>query len=63
MQVAEKLEAPGEAFEMDLLFIPELKAVREHPDFIPLMTRLGITRYWESEGCIFTTEKVACPNR
>jgi TolB-like protein len=63
MQVAQKLEAPGEAFEMDLLFIPELKAVREHPEFIPLMTRLGITRYWESAGCIFTTEKVACPNR
>ena len=63
MQVAQMLEAPGEAFEMDLLFISDLKALREHPEFIPLMTRLGVTRYWQSEGCIFTVEKIACPTR
>ena len=62
MQVAQLLEAPGEAFEMDLLFIHELRAVREHPDFLPLMTRLGITRYWENKGCIFSVDKIACPS-
>lgn len=62
LQVAQMLEAPGEAFEMDLLFIPELQAVREHPEFLSLMTRLGITHYWESNGCIFAVEKVACPS-
>ena len=60
MRIAELLEQPGEAFEMDMLFIPQLKALRRHPDFMPLMDRLGITRYWQSEGCTWDGDKVSC---
>ncbi len=60
MRIAELLEQPGEAFEMDLLFIPELRELREHPDFMPLMDRLGITRYWRSKGCVWKSDRVSC---
>ena len=61
MQVAETLVPYGETFEMDLLFAPELKAFRQHPDFMPLLDRLGITRYWASKGCIWSGDRVICP--
>jgi DNA-binding winged helix-turn-helix (wHTH) protein/TolB-like protein len=61
MQVAETLEGVGEEFEMDLLFAPELKAFRQHPDFMPLLDRLGVTRYWASKGCIWSGDRVICP--
>ena len=62
MGIAELLENDGEPFEMDLLFAPEMKALRQHPDFMPLLVRLGITRYWASKGCIWSGDRVICPN-
>jgi hypothetical protein len=61
MAVAELLDAPGEQFEMDLLFIPELQPLRRHPDFMSLLERLRITDYWESKGCIWSGDHVSCP--
>ena len=60
MRIAELLQQPGEIFEMDMLFIPELKALRKHPDFMPLMDKLGITRYWQSKGCVWNGDRVSC---
>ena len=60
MQVANLLERPGEAFEMDLLWIPEFRSLREHPDYIGLMERLGITEYWSLHGCEFVDALVVC---
>lgn len=60
MRIAEMLEEPGEAFQMDMLFIPELKDLRRHPDFMPLMDRLGITRYWQGKGCVWNGDRVSC---
>lgn len=60
MRVAELLEGPGEAFQMDMLFISELKDLRRHPDFMPLMDRLGITQYWQSKGCIWDGDQLDC---
>jgi Tfp pilus assembly protein PilF len=62
MGIAELLENDGEAFEMDLLFAPEMKALRQHPDFMPLLVRLGVTRYWDSKGCIWSGDRVICPD-
>ena len=61
MRVAESLEGVGEAFEMDLLFAPELKAFRQHPDFMPLLERLGVTAYWQKIGCTWSGDRVICP--
>jgi len=60
MEIARLLELPGEAFEMDLLFIPELEPLRKHPDFIPLMQNLGVVAYWESVGCVWEGSQVSC---
>lgn len=61
MGVAELLENPGEAFEMDLLWIPEFAPLRRHPDFIVLMENLGIAEYWDLHGCKFVDAAVTCP--
>ena len=61
VRVAESLEDVGEAFEMDLLFVPELKAFRQHPDFMPLLDRLGVTRYWKRKNCVWSGDRVICP--
>ena len=63
MEIAWRLEQPGEIFEMDLLFVPELKAIREHPEFMSLMERLGITEYWRQNGCEFRDDRVFCDSR
>jgi len=60
MRIAKLLEQPGETFEMDMLFIPEAKDLRRHPDFMPLMDKLGITRYWQSKDCTWDGDRVTC---
>ena len=60
MQVARLLESEGEVFEMDLLFIPEVAPLREHPDFGKLLDALGITDYWRARGCTWTGESAFC---
>lgn len=62
MGVARGLVAPGEAFEMDLLFIPEMQPLRERADFLDLMDALGISQYWEENGCTWTSATVQCPD-
>jgi tetratricopeptide (TPR) repeat protein len=60
MDVAKLLEEPGEIFEMDLLYIPELQDLRQHPDFMPLLARLGIVDYWAGAGCMWADDRVSC---
>ena len=60
MEIAWQLESPGEVFEMDLLFIDELEPLRRHPEFIPLLERLGVVEYWASVGCVWEGSQVSC---
>jgi len=60
MQVANMLQQPGEVFEMDLLWIPEFMPLRQHPDFLKLMERLGIVEYWGLHACEFQDAAVSC---
>ncbi|MCH8159066.1 MAG: winged helix-turn-helix domain-containing protein [Proteobacteria bacterium] len=60
MGIARLLEQPGEFFEMDILYIPELRALRQHPDFMPLLARLGVVDYWASVGCVWADDRVSC---
>jgi hypothetical protein len=45
---------------MDLLFIDELEPLRLHPEFYPLMIKLGVVEYWESVGCLWEGSQVNC---
>ncbi len=60
MAVAGRLEEPGEWFQMDLLYAPELKPLRDHPEFMPLLRRLGVVDYWQEAGCVFDGDKASC---
>ncbi len=60
MDIAQLLEMPGEAFEMELLFIPEMEPLRKHPGFVPLMQKLGVLQYWDSVGCLWVDAQVLC---
>ena len=60
MRVARLLQSEGEVFEMDLLFIPEVKPLREHPGFAELLDALGITEYWRARGCTWTGAGAVC---
>ena len=60
MAIARLLEQPGMLFSMEILFIPELAPVRQHPDFLPLLQRLGVVEYWDSVGCEWLDDRVAC---
>jgi hypothetical protein len=61
MELAELLEAEGEAFSTDLIFIPEIAPLRKHPGFMPLLERLGIVAYWDELGCTWDGDRVHCP--
>jgi TolB-like protein/DNA-binding winged helix-turn-helix (wHTH) protein len=61
MSVARLLEEPGEAFEMDILFIREMLPLRQHPEFLDLMQNLGIQSYWDESGCLWQSAAVHCP--
>jgi len=60
MAIASELERPGETFQMDLLFTPELQGLREHPEFMPLLESLGVVDYWREAGCTFNGHKALC---
>ena len=62
MDIARRLEEPGEVFEMDLLYTPELRRLREHPEFPALMRRLGVQSWWRQNNCTFTDGDVSCPD-
>jgi serine/threonine-protein kinase len=60
LRVARRLESEGEVFEMDLLFIPEVQPLREHPEFGDLLDALGISAYWQARGCTWTGAGAVC---
>ena len=60
MRFAMDLDQYGEIFEMDLLFIPEMRPLRQHEDFMPLLQRLGVVDYWDAMGCHWTGDRVHC---
>ena len=60
MEIARLLELPGEAFSMEMIFIPDLAPLRQHADFLPLVERLGIAGYWDELGCRWDGDRVHC---
>ena len=60
MAVARRLQGVGEIFEMDLLYIPELQPLRDHPEFMGLLDRLGVVGYWEEARCSWDGQQVRC---
>ena len=61
MLVANRVAQPGAIFEVDVLFLPELRDLRRRPDFMDLMDRLGIRSYWDENQCTWQGDEVSCP--
>jgi hypothetical protein len=61
MAVAMEIATSGEIFEMDMLFLKELSPLRAHPDFMNLMDSLGVSAYWQNNGCAWKDDKIRCP--
>jgi hypothetical protein len=47
-------------FSMEILFVQELAPLRQHPEFLPLLERLGVVEYWKSVGCEWLDDRVNC---
>ncbi len=60
LRIARYLVRPGQAFETELLFLPEFMELRERPEFLELMATLGVTEYWEQAGCVWKNLAVEC---
>ena len=57
---ARMLEGPGEVFATELLFIPEMAALRQDERFMPLLEQLRIRDYWQQAGCQWENDRVSC---
>jgi len=62
MEVALSLADPDDFSEMDFLFMPELRPLRQHADFPVLMDKLGVQDYWDENGCVWLDDSVDCPD-
>ena len=62
MRIANLLAQPDASVELDMLFLPELLPLRQHPEFLQLMQKLGIQSYWQDNGCVWLSDSVSCPD-
>jgi len=60
MRVAAKAAAPEQHLEMDMLFLPEMLPLRQHPAFTGLLEMLGVSQYWDATGCVWLNDTVSC---
>lgn len=62
MRLAKELSGPGMHRPMDLLFLAELRPLRQHPEWFELMEMLGVKEYWDENGCVWLDDSVSCPD-
>ncbi len=60
LAVAATLTQPGHSNETEFLFLDELAAMQSRPEFMQLLTNLGITDYWRQAGCRWQQHAVRC---
>jgi DNA-binding winged helix-turn-helix (wHTH) protein/TolB-like protein len=60
MEMAWKLVDDPSFFEVELIYLDEFKDVRQHQDFPQFLDDIGLTDYWDSVGCRWENDAVAC---
>jgi DNA-binding winged helix-turn-helix (wHTH) protein/TolB-like protein len=65
MDIAMQLAESGKLYEnesaqIEIIYLDELKPLREHKDFPELLRKLGLTDYWDSIGCQWSDDQVLC---
>ena len=61
IQIALELADSERSFETDFLFMPEFRRFRQHRDFLPLMDKLGVQKYWDDNQCVWGGDEIHCP--
>jgi tetratricopeptide (TPR) repeat protein len=60
IEVAMSLVQPGQTVDTEFLFLEELRAVQERPEFMQLLTSLRVPEYWQHAGCRWQQLSVHC---
>lgn len=65
MEVAMNLAESGKLYEhesaqVEIIYLDELKPLREHEEFPALLQKLGLSDYWTSIGCQWSDDQVLC---
>jgi DNA-binding winged helix-turn-helix (wHTH) protein/tetratricopeptide (TPR) repeat protein len=65
MNIAMQLVESGTLYEhesaqVEIFYLDEMKLLREHEDFPELISKIGLTDYWESIGCHWSDDRVQC---
>lgn len=60
MRVARRLETEPGLFELELIFIDEFRAFRQHPEFPDFTSAVGLTEYWEKSNCRWLEDRIRC---
>jgi hypothetical protein len=64
MTLAEQVLAAAGPFDVEFLFARENRALRSHPRFGALLTKIGLDRYWDQAGwphwCHRDGDDIAC---
>lgn len=62
MRVARQTEQNPGALEMEIIFVDEFKAFRQHAEFPAFTRAVGLDAYWEKAGCSWQDDKISCTN-
>lgn len=63
MDTAWALQKSGEFYEVEIIYLDEFRVLREHEEFPELLEALRLTDYWDSIGCRWNGDRVACNQR
>lgn len=47
-------------FDIELIYLDEFSALRQHADFPRLLDQLGLTEYWQNVGCRWDNDRLIC---
>ena len=50
----------GAIYELEIVFVDEFQAFREHPKFFDLLESLGVMRQWSNMGCRWANDNLVC---
>lgn len=60
MEIAWQLVDDRSLF-IELLYLDEFRALRQHDDFPRLIDQLGLSDYWRNIGCRWDNDQLSCP--
>jgi TolB-like protein/Tfp pilus assembly protein PilF len=60
MAVARGPDLARDAFDIEIIYLDEFRAFRQHPEFVEFTADVGLSDYWASAGCEWRDDRVVC---